>query len=124
MQHFARYLHQIGWSFFLAVHGWDYRRYVAAQAEVDPQKEFDFCTQKIEKNFSNYSAWHQRSKLLPLLHPHTSDKSRPINDEALSKELDIVLSAAFTDPKDSSAWFYQRWLLGIQIKRDSMAFSW
>lgn len=81
-------------------------------ANVPPIEELEFCTEKIQYNFSNYSSWHARSKLLSILYPLGTDKSKPINERVLRDELELVLTAAFTDPNDSSAWFYQRWLLG------------
>lgn len=48
---------------------WSYRRYVLASMPVKrPESdELAFTTRKIEANFSNFSAWHQRSKVLPVM---------------------------------------------------------
>jgi geranylgeranyl transferase type-2 subunit alpha len=94
-------------------HCWTYRRFVVQIAGVATKKELDFTTSKIEANFSNYSAWHYRSKLLPSIHAGADahDFAAVLRDE-----LQLVRNAFFTAPDDSSAWFYHRWLLA-QLKQ-------
>ena len=64
--------------------------------------QVEFTISKINTNFSNYSAWHLRSKLLPTL--TTAEESGTLAAE----ELELVKSAFFTEPADQSAWMYHR----------------
>jgi len=45
------------------------------RANIQPIAELEFTTEKISANFSNFSSWHYRSKLLPVVH---SDRSNPV----------------------------------------------
>ncbi|XP_064395199.1 geranylgeranyl transferase type-2 subunit alpha-like isoform X2 [Halichondria panicea] len=97
-------------------HCWDHRRFVIQQSHcVSVNQELSFTYDKIASNFSNYSAWHYRSQLLPLVHPSSgspSDDGGLVSGDALAKEHELAQNAFFTDPDDQSAWFYHRWLLG------------
>ncbi|GIX80228.1 geranylgeranyl transferase type-2 subunit alpha [Caerostris darwini] len=102
-------------NFFLSqdernFHCWDYRRLVCKKCNVSCEEELDYSTELIEKNFSNYSAWHYRSTLLPIVHYDASKNS--VKEDVLLKEFHLTQNAAFTDPDDQSVWFYHRWLLG------------
>ncbi|TNN29650.1 Geranylgeranyl transferase type-2 subunit alpha [Liparis tanakae] len=94
---------------------------------VPVDQELAFTDRLIGSNFSNYSSWHYRSTLLPLLHPQPEaepprassppppspqSRSHRVCEEQLLKEYELVQNAFFTDPNDQSAWFYYRWLLG------------
>lgn len=91
-------------------HCWDYREFIVQKAGVSNEEEFEFSSTKILNNFSNYSSWHYRSRILSKMVGVTSGEM-PIIDEQYREELDLVMNATFTDPNDTSAWFYQRWLL-------------
>lgn len=87
--------------------------------------ELAYTKQKIEANFSNFSAWHQRSKV------YTSMWEQGLLDEAKNKdegrylvflfsfwltaylqEFELVRQALYVDPYDQSSWIYHRWLVG------------
>eukprot|EP00897_Mesotaenium_endlicherianum_P001083 jgi/Mesen1/10976/ME000096S10554 len=119
-------------------HAWDYRRFVvslqgaATSGESHPpashlagtggaaaplqrlqeqelRQELEFTDEKINENFSNYSAWHYRSSLLTeRLQRDTSEASRC---RQLADEFELVRQAFFTAPSDQSAWLYYTWLL-------------
>ncbi|KAK9883047.1 hypothetical protein WA026_001255 [Henosepilachna vigintioctopunctata] len=78
---------------------WDYRRLILNKTGLCLEKELEFSTDRLNINFSNYSSWHYRSTL------------RVLNADTLENELNLVQNAVFTDPYDTSAWFYFRWIL-------------
>ncbi|KAE8961955.1 hypothetical protein PR003_g28619 [Phytophthora rubi] len=87
-------------------HCWNYRRHVCKLAGVSDEDQLAFTTQKIEQNFSNYSALHHRSISLP----------EPLTADLLFDEIGLVQQAVFTEPDDQSAWFYYRWLLTSMLE--------
>ncbi|KAG8935545.1 Rab geranylgeranyltransferase [Tulasnella sp. 418] len=91
-------------------HAWNYRRYVVSSSP-DPRSEIselDYTTKKIESNFSNFSAWHQRSKLLTALW----EKGEKTDPSFKDQEFELIKQAMYTDPNDQSVWLYHRWLIG------------
>ena len=55
----------------------------------------------INKNFSNYSAWHYRGKLLAHITAGSSDSSGyALPLDTIKEDLALLKHAYFTDPKD------------------------
>ena len=92
---------------------------------------------RVEENFSNYSAWHERSATLLLEEAATTaekesgeendgdgggEKRSPsppplLSASVLEREYDLVRQAVFTDPEDQAPWLYHRWLLSQSVER-------
>lgn len=125
------YLEKDGRNF----HSWDYRRYlISSILSLSPsstvprtkklpapttQSELVFTSKKIASNFSNFSAWHYRTKLsLKLWDEEKSEEGvgeetlRLSKAKKIDEEFDLVKQAIWSDPNDQSAWLYHRWLVG------------
>lgn len=94
-------------------HCWDYRSHICDIAKSDLEKELLFTTEKIKSNFSNFSAWHRRHKLLlrGLALPEDQCPSSCNLKLIWCDEYKMILDAVFTDPSDQSPWLYHNWLV-------------
>ena len=74
------------------------------------EAELAYSMRKIEENFSNFSAWHQRTKLLV---PVWDAKKYSEDDRKRERavEFDALHQGMYTDPSDQSLWLYHKWLV-------------
>ncbi|KAF6160625.1 hypothetical protein GIB67_019565 [Kingdonia uniflora] len=111
-------------------HAWKYRssesysylryfsRFVAELNNVPEEEELKHTQCMIDMNFSNYSAWHNRSAILSHL---VGQKAHGFisKEEVLTDEFELVHNAIFTDTDDQSGWFYHHWLLDQTVAQDA-----
>ncbi|KAL2110720.1 hypothetical protein VUR80DRAFT_847 [Thermomyces stellatus] len=105
-------------------HAWGYRRWVVSQLEGPElgggsmvESEFQYTTDKIHANLSNFSAWHNRTQLLSRLLSErgASDEERR---KFLESELELIRGAVNVGPEDQSLWYYHQFLLQNLVSRD------
>ena len=94
---------------------------------VSARAELRFSEAKIERNFSNYSAWHHRAANLPRAYAGPTNGLGASRDggvpaDVLANEYAFVRQAFFTEPEDQAGWMYHRWLTA-QTKNANEAFA-
>lgn len=78
--------------------------------------EWNFTSEKIYQNFSNGSAFHYRSKLLPLRlyfqsKLDSSSQRMKTRSDWVQEEMELIRNATFTEPDDQTSWWYFRFIL-------------
>ncbi|CAD6583084.1 MAG: Rab geranylgeranyltransferase [Alectoria sarmentosa] len=101
--------------------GWGYRRTIVSNLkstalQIEPSstdlvgQEFEYTTKMINSNLSNFSAWHNRSKLIPrLLDKRKADHGA--RRQLLDEELTLIERALWAGSEDQSLWFYHQCLM-------------
>lgn len=84
--------------------------------QVPLASELEFTRKQIERNFSNYSAWHYRTTILDqiaagLTSLQTERVAAALPAATLLAEKDLVFAALYTEPQDCSAWLYFVWIV-------------
>ena len=101
-------------------HCWNYRVKILSLISIYYQNYFEkfieselkFTIEKITNNFSNFSAFLYRSKLIPIYFVKKNIKWN--TKEALDffkSDLELIKKAVYTDPKDQSPWNYLSWII-------------
>ena len=108
-------------------HCWNYRLWVVGVylAKIEQmsegreeytaflKNECDMAEKMIKKNFSNFSAWHYRSKLMPKIYERQEGLAYILPVERITQDLEMLKHAFFTDPNDQSPWNYHEWLISL-----------
>lgn len=97
-------------------HGWGYRRTIVDNLESNALNgtsmaidELDYTTRMVKTNLSNFSAWHNRTRLISkVLDEKGADENG--RRQMLDNEIALIHDALF-DPYDQSLWFYHQNLL-------------
>lgn len=86
------------------------------------ESEYAYTTKMIKTNLSNFSAWHNRSRLIPRLLDErgAGDAERK---KLFDEELALIDSAVFTDPYDQSLWYYHHFLMNEVCRSDDSSFA-
>lgn len=80
------------------------------------QLDFTLSTNLVNRNFSNYSAWHLRT-LLQQQQPAGTDRGKEVL-VSVDKELEWVQQGIYTEPNDQSVWLYHHWLTTLNRGTD------
>ena len=108
-------------------HCWNYRLWVVGVylAKIEQmsegreeytafiKNECDMAEKMIKKNFSNFSAWHYRSKLMPKIYERQEGLAYILPVERITQDMEMLKHAFFTDPNDQSPWNYHEWLISL-----------
>lgn len=94
----------------------------ANKKKVDPalihkilQREWEFTQTKIVQNFSNFSAFHYRSKLVGLVGddwtPVEKVEGKSTTQTIAQSEWSLMENIIFTEPDDQTIWWYHRFVV-------------
>lgn len=101
-------------------HCWNYRVKLLSLISIYFQSTFQkfiedelkFTVEKITINFSNFSAWLYRSKLIPIYFiQHNIKWNTKQALDFFKDDLELIKKAVYTDPKDQSPWNYLSWII-------------
>jgi geranylgeranyl transferase type-2 subunit alpha len=113
-------------------HGWGYRRTIVDHLESNAldgksmaTDELDYTTRMINTNLSNFSAWHNRTKLISRILDEKgaddNERKQMLDQGRMNRLISVLyrltgaeialIRKALFDPYDQSLWFYHQNLL-------------